>query len=85
MNARFRADHRLTPDSHSRSFLPGTRKSRVAPGFRDLDAAQLGGWEDDGVQFDDPDDRGGADAESLNEARAAFAAAHPPLTRDHDG
>jgi hypothetical protein len=27
------------------------------------------GWEDDNVQFDDPDFRGGANAESLNEAR----------------
>jgi hypothetical protein len=37
------------------------------------------GWEDDGVQFDDPDYRGGANVESLNEARAAFRAAHPHL------
>jgi hypothetical protein len=34
-------------------------------------------WEDDFVQYRDPDYRGGANAESLNEARAAFAAAHP--------
>jgi len=29
-------------------------------------------WEDDGVQFSDHDYRGGANAESLNEAREAF-------------
>ena len=34
---------------------------------------------DDGVRFDDPDDRGGANVESLNEARAAFRAPHPHL------
>jgi Cysteine-rich CPCC len=32
------------------------------------------GWEDDSVQFDDPDRRGGANSESLREARAAFRA-----------
>ena len=30
-------------------------------------------WEDDPVQFDDPDYRGGANRESLNEARTEFA------------
>lgn len=30
-------------------------------------------WEDDPVQFDDPDYRGGANHMSLNEARAAYA------------
>ena len=29
-------------------------------------------WEDDGVQFADPDHEGGANAESLNQARANF-------------
>ena len=29
-------------------------------------------WEDDGVQFANPDRRGGANAPSLNEARANF-------------
>jgi hypothetical protein len=29
-------------------------------------------WEDDGVQFDDPDFRGGANAVSLNEARENY-------------
>lgn len=29
-------------------------------------------WEDDGVQFDDPDYQGGANDESLNMARANF-------------
>lgn len=31
-------------------------------------------WEDDGVQYDDPDYRGGANEISLNQARAEFAA-----------
>lgn len=43
------------------------------------------GWEDDFVQYHEPDRRGGANAESLNEARAAFAAAHSPLRPGHDG
>jgi hypothetical protein len=30
------------------------------------------GWEDDNVQFDDPDFRGGANVPSLNEVRAEF-------------
>jgi hypothetical protein len=30
------------------------------------------GWEDDNIQHDDPDYRGGANIESLNECRAAF-------------
>jgi hypothetical protein len=34
-------------------------------------------WEDDGVQLENPHHRGGAKSESLTEARAAFAAAHP--------
>lgn len=33
-------------------------------------------WEDDNVQFHDPDYRGGANRESLNEARAAFRQRH---------
>lgn len=40
-------------------------------------------WEDDFVQYRDPDYRGGANWESLNEARAAFAAAHPLLPPGH--
>jgi hypothetical protein len=43
------------------------------------------GWEDDCVQYRDPGYRGGANSESLNEARAAFAAEHPHLTRKNDG
>lgn len=50
-------------------------------------------WEDDGVQFSDPDYEGGANAESLNQARANFrklgasspsAASHvrPPLPEE---
>ncbi|HEY7767429.1 CPCC family cysteine-rich protein [Longimicrobium sp.] len=56
-------------------------------GFHTLSEAERGtyeicrvcGWEDDGAQSDDPDYRGGANTESLNEARAAFRAAHPHL------
>lgn len=40
------------------------------------DLCPVCGWEDDGVQYDDPDYRGGANLESLNEARTAFFAAH---------
>ena len=36
------------------------------------DVCEICGWEDDPVQFDDPDYRGGANTMSLNEARAAF-------------
>jgi hypothetical protein len=38
------------------------------------------GWEDDPVQFDDPDYRGGANSDSLQKHRAAFEiqlASHP--------
>jgi hypothetical protein len=46
-------------------------------GYLTLENEQRGGfelcpvcfWEDDGVQFDDPDYRGGANQVSLNEAR----------------
>jgi len=31
------------------------------------------GWENDGVQLDDPDFRGGANEKSLNERRAQWA------------
>ena len=39
----------------------------------DFDVCEVCGWENDGVQFDDPDYRGGANDENLNEARAAWA------------
>lgn len=56
-------------------------------GFRTLAEAERGSFgicpvcdrEDDLVQHHDPDHRGGATAQSLNEARAAFFAAHPHL------
>jgi hypothetical protein len=56
-------------------------------GFRTLEDEERGSfdicpvctWEDDLVQYHDPDYRGGANGESLNEARAAFLAAHPHL------
>lgn len=56
-------------------------------GFHTLSEAERGsyaicqacGWEDDGVQFDDPASRGGANAESRNVARATFRAAHRHL------
>lgn len=41
-------------------------------------------WEDDSVQYHDPDHRGGANG-GLNEARAALLAAHPHLRPTHDG
>ncbi|HVH12830.1 MAG TPA: CPCC family cysteine-rich protein [Longimicrobium sp.] len=44
------------------------------------DICDVCGWEDDLVQYRDPEYRGGANGESLNEARAAFRAAHPHLT-----
>jgi hypothetical protein len=39
----------------------------------DLDVCGICGWEQDGVQLDDPDYRGGANSESLNEARVEWA------------
>ena len=42
------------------------------------------GWEDDGAQFGDPHYPGGTTGESLNEARAAFQAAHPHLFPSSD-
>ena len=38
-----------------------------------FDVCDVCGWENDGVQLDDPDYRGGANKESLNEARSAWA------------
>jgi hypothetical protein len=38
----------------------------------DLDVCEVCGWENDGVQLDDPDYRGGANPESLNEFRAEW-------------
>ena len=43
------------------------------------------GWEDDPVQFNDPDYRGEANGESLRECRASFEArlaADPELAKD---
>ena len=40
----------------------------------DFDVCEVCGWENDGIQFDDPNYRGGANKCSLNEARAAWAA-----------
>ena len=37
------------------------------------DICSVCGWEDDPVQYDDPDFPGGANKESLNEARANYA------------
>jgi hypothetical protein len=39
-----------------------------------FEICEICGWEDDPVQFKDPDYRGGANASSLNECRAAFEA-----------
>jgi hypothetical protein len=46
--------------------------SEPPPGTFDI--CTICGWEDDNVQFDDPTFRGGANVESLAEARAKFAA-----------
>lgn len=35
------------------------------------------GWEDDGIQRDDPDYTGGANKMSLNQAKEAFAKGEP--------
>jgi len=37
-----------------------------------FDVCDVCGWENDGVQLDDPDYRGGANKKSLNEAKAAW-------------
>jgi hypothetical protein len=44
-----------------------------------LDMCGVCGWEDDSVQYHDPDYRGGANGQSLNQARAVFFSAHPNL------
>ena len=38
----------------------------------DFDICEICGWENDGVQLDDPNYRGGANRKSLNEAKAAW-------------
>ena len=38
----------------------------------DFDVCDVCGWENDGLQEDDPDYKGGANAMSLNEAREAY-------------
>lgn len=38
----------------------------------DYGICKICGWENDNVQFNNPDYRGGANKESLNEARAKF-------------
>ena len=38
----------------------------------DFDVCEVCGWENDGVQLDDPNYRGGANRLSLNEAKAAW-------------
>ncbi|MCL2420837.1 MAG: hypothetical protein FWD03_03190 [Defluviitaleaceae bacterium] len=35
----------------------------------DFDTCDICGWENDGVQYDDPDYRGGANPDSLNECK----------------
>ena len=42
----------------------------------DFDVCDICGWENDGVQLDDPNYRGGANRRSLNEARAIWHNAH---------
>jgi hypothetical protein len=43
-----------------------------------FDICPVCGWEDDRLQYADPDYRGGANEMSLNQARAKFAARHDP-------
>ncbi|WP_420130666.1 CPCC family cysteine-rich protein [Longimicrobium sp.] len=43
-----------------------------------FDICPVCGWEDDRLQYADPDYRGGANEISLNQARAQFAARHDP-------
>jgi len=38
----------------------------------DYDVCDVCGWENDGLQMKNPDYRGGANAESLNEAKAEW-------------
>lgn len=38
----------------------------------DFDVCEICGWENDGIQNDDPDYDGGANSMSLNEFRAAW-------------
>lgn len=38
----------------------------------DFDVCDVCGWENDGLQTDDPDYRGGANSESLNEYKKAW-------------
>jgi hypothetical protein len=62
-------------------------------GYRSMESEERGSyaicpvcdWEDDGAQFHDPDYRGGANADSLNEARAAFRTAHPHPRTSKEG
>ena len=49
-------------------------KSENEGEFPDSNVCGACGWEQDPVQEDDPDYHGGANYESLNEARAAWAA-----------
>ncbi len=47
---------------------PACDKSMFS-GYGSYELYRVCGWENDGVQFDDPDYRGGANGASLNEAR----------------
>lgn len=38
----------------------------------DYDVCEVCGWENDGLQMDEPDYRGGANPESLNERKAEW-------------
>ena len=42
------------------------------PDVDSFDVCDVCGWEDDGVQADDPDYTGGANKMSLNQARQAY-------------
>lgn len=56
-----------------KTFCPCCGEGLVDEGHL-YDVCEVCSWEDDPVQFEDPDYRGGANRLSLNEARAAFKA-----------
>ncbi|MCL2388401.1 MAG: hypothetical protein FWC89_12780 [Defluviitaleaceae bacterium] len=47
----------------------------------DFDVCDICGWENDGVQLDDPNYRGGANKNSLNDAIAAWVACNAHAMR----
>ena len=58
-------------EEERKSLCPCCGESYV-DGEHNYDVCEICFWEDDPVQFSDPDYRGGANEMSLNEARAAW-------------